>query len=254
MLEGINLMENGHGSNGHNGHNGNGHHGNGRNGHSTESVIARMQDKLRDESFLHNYELDLPPVDHPTIEDAVRNILTAVGENADREGLQGTPDRVARAYDELLSGYRQNPEKIINNAIFDVDYNDMVIVRDIEYYSLCEHHMLPFIGHAHIAYIPQGKVVGLSKLPRIVDVFARRLQVQERMTHQIADFIQEVLNPMGVAVVLEGVHMCSMIRGVEKLHSSMTTSAMRGTFHTNPQTRAEFMSHLNRGQSPSFFR
>ncbi len=204
------------------------------------------QDGLYTQEFLESFELGLPPVDHARIEAATRSILEAVGEDPIRDGLLRTPGRVARMYDELLSGYRVDPQKLINDAMFDVDYSDMVIVRDIEFSSLCEHHMLPFLGHAHVAYIPNGKVVGLSKIPRIVDMFARRLQVQERMTHQIADFINEVLNPQGVAVVLEGFHMCAMIRGVKKSDSSMTTSAVLGTFATCAMTRSEFMEHLQR--------
>ena len=155
-------------------------------------------------------------------------------------------------YDELLSGYRTDPAKLINGALFDVDYNDMVIVRDIEFSSLCEHHMLPFIGRVHVAYIPRKKVIGLSKIPRIVDMFARRLQVQERMTRQIADFINEVLDPMGVAVVAEGVHMCSLMRGVKKAEASMTTSAMLGIFRENHVTRSEFLAHLERPTCTGF--
>lgn len=205
-----------------------------------------MKDRLNSEEFLRMFELDFPSVDEDRIAAATAEILEAVGEDPDREGLQNTPDRVARAYAELLSGYRINPVKLINDAVFTVDYDDMVIVRDVEFYSLCEHHMLPFIGRAHVAYISSGKVIGLSKIPRIIDMFARRLQVQERMTHQIAGFIQQVLEPKGVAVVLEGVHMCSMMRGVKKHDSSMTTSAMLGCFRDDPRTRAEFMAHLDR--------
>lgn len=205
---------------------------------------------LADADFLRAFQLDLPPVDHSRIEAATHAILEAVGENPGREGLVKTPQRVARAYEELLSGYRTDPAKLLNGALFSVGYTDMVIVRDIEFASLCEHHMLPFYGHAHVAYIPDGKVIGLSKIPRVVDMFARRLQVQERMTHQIADFLQQVLNPCGVAVVLEGVHMCAMIRGVKKMDSSMTTSAMLGDFAHNPTTRAEFMAHINRSVKP----
>lgn len=208
-----------------------------------------MNRKLNSEDFLDAFELNLPAVDLEKIAAATAQILEAVGEDPAREGLVKTPERVARAYDELLSGYRVDPVKLINQAIFHVDYDDMVIVRDIEFYSLCEHHMLPFIGRAHIAYISSGKVIGLSKIPRIVDVFARRLQVQERMTHQIAEFINEVLEPQGVAVVLDGIHMCSMMRGVKKHESSMTTSAMLGTFREDSKTRAEFMAHLGRGRS-----
>jgi GTP cyclohydrolase I len=180
------------------------------------------------------------------IEDSVRTLLTNVGEDPDREGLQRTPDRVARMYDELLSGYHTDPVKMINDALFTVDYSEMVIVKDIDYYSMCEHHMLPFYGKVHVAYIPNGKVIGLSKIPRIVEMFARRLQVQERMTEQIADFINEVIQPQGVAVVAEGVHMCSMMRGVKKANASMVTSAVRGTFKDDPKTRAEFMGHIAR--------
>lgn len=219
--------------------------------YSTEIDGQLMEDKLVSEDFLKKFQLDLPDVDQASIAAATRSILEAVGEDPEREGLLRTPERVARAYDELLVGYRTDPAKLINEAIFEVEYDDMVIVRDIEYYSLCEHHMLPFIGLAHVAYVPSGKVIGLSKIPRIVDMFARRLQIQERMTHQIADFINQVLSPQGVAVVLEGVHMCSMMRGVKKHDSSMTTSAMLGTFREDSRTRAEFMEHLSRHSARS---
>lgn len=217
--------------------------------YNTISDIGEMEVKLNSADFLKMFELNLPPVDHATIEKATSDILEAVGEDINREGLLDTPKRVARMYDELLNGYRTDPAKLINNALFDVDYDDMVIVRDIEFSSLCEHHMLPFVGHAHVAYIPDGKVIGLSKIPRIVDMFARRLQVQERMTRQIANFLDEVLKPCGVAVVLEGVHMCSMMRGVRKHDSSMTTSTMIGIFRENDKTRSEFMAHLDRHQN-----
>jgi GTP cyclohydrolase I len=180
------------------------------------------------------------------IEAAVRETLYHIGEDPNREGLQRTPERVARMYDELLAGYHTDPVQLINGALFDVDYDEMVVVKDIDFSSLCEHHLLPFYGRAHVAYVPYGKVVGLSKIPRIVDMFARRLQVQERMTRQIADFIQEVLHPQGVAVVVEGTHMCSVMRGVKKSNATMTTSAMLGCFRNNPSTRAEFMDHIAR--------
>ena len=180
------------------------------------------------------------------IEAATREVLYHIGEDPEREGLVRTPERVARMYDELTAGYHTDPIKLINDAVFDVDYDEMVIVKDIDFSSLCEHHMLPFFGRAHVAYIPDGKVVGLSKIPRIVEMFARRLQVQERMTKQIAEFIQEVLHPQGVAVVVDGAHMCSIMRGVKKPNASMTTSAMLGTFRDDPKTRAEFMGHINR--------
>jgi GTP cyclohydrolase IA len=217
------------------------------------NALTAMRNKLRSKAFLEEFELDLPPVDKATIEDSIRQVLVAVGEDPKREGLQDTPKRVAKAYEELLSGYRTDPNKLLNNAMFDVQYDDMVIVQDIEFSSLCEHHMLPFIGHAHVAYIPNGKVIGLSKIPRVVDMFSKRLQVQERMTHQIANFLNQVLHPQGVAVVVEGVHMCSMIRGVKKHDSHMTTSAMIGVFREDSQTRAEFMAHLTRGSKPSNF-
>ena len=185
----------------------------------------------------------------PEIEAAVYQLLQAFGEDACREGLERTPERVARMYDELLAGYRVDPYKLINEALFDVDYEDMVIVRDIEFYSLCEHHLLPFIGHAHVAYLPNGKVIGLSKIPRVVDLFARRLQVQERMTRQIADFIEAALHPHGVAIVVEGLHLCSKIRGVKKADARMVTSAMCGSFKENEITRNEFLNHISRDTS-----
>lgn len=172
----------------------------------------------------------------------MRALITLIGEDADREGLRRTPLRVAQMYKELTEGYYVDPEKLINDAIFNVDYDEMVVVRDIDYASLCEHHILPFLGRAHIAYIPKGKVIGLSKIPRIVEMYARRLQVQERMTSQIADFLMEHLQPRGVGVVVEGQHMCSMIRGVRKPNSTMITSAMRGNFKRDQRTRNEFMA------------
>ncbi len=189
-------------------------------------------------------------IDQQRIRQAVADILTAIGEDPTRDGLQRTPERVARMYEELLAGYRTDPEALINNALFDVDYDEMVVVRDIEFYSLCEHHMLPFIGRAHVAYIPKGRVLGLSKIPRIVDMFSRRLQVQERMTRQIADFLDELLHPHGVAVVVEAFHMCAMIRGVKKRDALMVTSTMLGSFRTNPATRNEFLAHISRGTQP----
>ncbi len=183
----------------------------------------------------------------------ILDLLEAVGEDPEREGLKNTPDRVARMYAELLGGYTAEPERIINGALFDINYDEMVIVRDIEFYSLCEHHMLPFIGRAHIAYIPAGKVIGLSKIPRIVDMFARRLQIQERMTRQIADFVQSVLKPQGVAVVVEAMHMCAMMRGVKKHDARMTTSAMHGSFRANLATRQEFLNNISRGSKPIQF-
>jgi len=192
-------------------------------------------------------------IDHDTIRDSVSAILKAIGEDPEREGLLNTPNRVARSYDELLSGYRVDPYKLINGAMFDVDYDEMVIVRDIEFYSMCEHHMLPFIGRAHVAYIPNKKVIGLSKIPRIVDMFSRRLQVQERLTQQIGVFLNEALHPHGVAVVVEALHLCSMMRGVKKHDARMTTSAMLGYFRNNLGTRTEFLDNISRSAEPLHF-
>ena len=170
----------------------------------------------------------------------------AIGEDVNREGLLRTPGRVARMYEELTAGYHVDPVRLINDAIFEVNYDEMVIVRNIDFYSLCEHHMLPFIGQAHVAYIPDGTVIGLSKIPRIVEMFARRLQVQERMTQQIAEFLDETLHPLGVAVVVEGLHMCAAMRGVKKANARMVSSAMLGTFKENLTTRNEFFAHIGR--------
>jgi GTP cyclohydrolase I len=189
-------------------------------------------------------------LDEPAIQRAVQEILRAIGEDPDRQGLQRTPERVARMYAELLDGYRQDPLALVNDALFDDDYDEMVVVRDIEFYSLCEHHLLPFLGRAHVAYLPRGRVLGLSKIPRIVDMFARRLQVQERMTRQIAEFFQELLHPAGVAVVVEGLHLCATMRGVKKHDARMTTSAMLGWFRSNIATREEFLDNISRGAPP----
>ena len=189
-------------------------------------------------------------MDQESIRQAIRNLLTAVGENPEREGLRRTPDRVARMYGELLEGYRQDPNVLVNDALFEVKYDEMVLVHDIEFYSLCEHHMLPFLGRAHVAYLPRNKVLGLSKIPRIVDMFARRLQVQERMTRQIAECIDELLNPLGVAVVIEGLHLCATMRGVKKHDARMTTSAMLGAFRNSLATREEFLANIARGSNP----
>lgn len=172
----------------------------------------------------------------------IKNLLSEIGEDPKRQGLLNTPKRVAKAYEFLTSGYSKDIEKVLNNAIFDEKYDEMVVVKDIDFYSLCEHHMLPFFGKVHVAYIPNGKIVGLSKIPRIVDVFARRLQVQERMTQQIADTIDKYLQPKGVAVVSEARHMCMMMRGVEKQNSSATSSAVNGLFKTDARTRMEFLN------------
>lgn len=184
------------------------------------------------------------------IQEAIHKIIEAVGEDPDRPGLKRTPERIARMYIELFSGYQMDPAQVVNEAIFEVKYDEMVIIRDIEFYSLCEHHMLPFMGRVHVAYIPDGKVLGLSKIPRIVDLYARRLQVQERMTRQIADFIRDLLHPQGVAVVVEALHLCMSMRGVEKHNARLTTSAMHGAFRANLATRQEFLDNISRGASP----
>ncbi len=192
-------------------------------------------------------------MDQDVIQTSVTRMLEAFGEDPTREGLLRTPERVARMYGELLSGYRVDPLAMINDALFEEAYDEMVIVRDIEFYSLCEHHMLPFIGRAHVAYIPNGRVIGLSKIPRVVDMFGRRLQVQERMTRQVASFIDELLHPKGVAVVVEALHLCSMMRGVKKHDSRMTTSTMLGVFRSDLGIRMEFLDNISRSAEPLHF-
>jgi len=179
------------------------------------------------------------------MERSFRDLLEAVGEDPDREGLVRTPNRAARAFEFLTNGYRQDLDELVNNAIFDSDASEIVLVKDIELYSLCEHHLLPFIGRAHVAYIPNGKVIGLSKMARIVDVFARRLQIQENLTTQVADALMKTLHPSGVAVVIEAKHLCMMMRGVEKQNSVMKTSCLLGVFKEDARTRSEFLSLLS---------
>ena len=176
------------------------------------------------------------------IEQLTVDLLNAIGEDPNREGLLRTPFRVAKAWDFFSKGYTQSLDEIVNNALFSEDNKDMVVVRDVEFYSLCEHHLIPFFGKAHVAYIPNGKVIGLSKIPRIIDMFSRRLQVQERLTRQISETIKDVLNPVGVAVIMEGQHMCMQMRGVQKQSSFTTTSSMLGKFRESDRTRSEFMS------------
>jgi GTP cyclohydrolase I len=185
------------------------------------------------------------------MQDLVRQMLAALGEDPSREGLIETPRRVDKSLKFLTSGYQANIDEIVNGALFTVEYNEMVMVRDIDMYSLCEHHLLPFFGKCHVAYIPDGKVIGLSKIPRIVDMFARRLQVQERLTTQIAETLEDKLRPLGVAVVVEAAHLCMAMRGVEKQNSVTVTSAMRGVFHRDPRTRAEFLELIYHGGSRS---
>lgn len=237
-----NSHNNGHGSN----------HTNGKNGAHRGALSSDVV--FGPQNYLEAQGLEFATRQHETaqhkaaIEAAVRQILVHVGEDPEREGLLRTPHRVAKMYGEVLEGYTTDPVALVNGALFDVAYDEgeMVLVKDIEYFSMCEHHMLPFFGRAHVAYIPSGKVIGLSKIPRMVDMFARRLQVQERMTREIAEMLDEVLSPKGVAVVVEGSHMCGMMRGVEKEHSRMVTTAMLGDFKTDRELRNEFMAHLNR--------
>jgi len=180
--------------------------------------------------------------------DAIRTLLAEVGEDPDREGLVKTPERVDKALQFLTKGYREDPRTLLNNALFTVSYDEMVIIRDIDVFSLCEHHLLPFYGKAHVAYLPNGKVVGLSKIPRLVDMFARRLQVQERLTVQVAEQIEECVNPRGVGVVIEAMHFCMIMRGVEKQNSVAVTSCMKGVFREQHQTREEFLALIKRGR------
>jgi GTP cyclohydrolase IA len=217
-------------------------------------TIATMTDRRKEPSWLiAEIEREIgeemgpvPAAEMDTVEQAVRQILLEIGEDPDREGLAGTPRRVRRMYSELTAGYGVDPDRLVNGAIFDVDYSEMVVVKDIPFYSLCEHHLLPFFGAAHVAYIPEGRVIGLSKIPRIVEMYARRLQVQERMTKQIADFLMERLAPRGVGVVIEASHLCAVMRGVRKPGTIMTTSHVLGLFRSADRTRAEFLSHIER--------
>ena len=185
-------------------------------------------------------------------EEAVHTILTLIGEDTSREGLEKTPARVFKAFEFMTQGYTQDPKQVLGDALFESSNDEMVLIRDIEFYSMCEHHLLPIIGRAHVAYIPNGKVVGLSKIPRMVNIFARRLQIQEQLTEQIAGAIHDVIKPKGVGVVLQARHMCMEMRGVEKINSTTTTSALRGSFLKNPDTRREFFSLINSPQGPRY--
>lgn len=186
--------------------------------------------------------IETPIVTDATFSELVREMIARLGEDPTREGLARTPERVERALQHLTKGYNEDPEQLLNSALFTVTYDEMVIVKDIEMFSLCEHHMLPFFGKVHVAYIPKGKVIGLSKLPRLVEIYARRLQVQERMTTEIAETLMKVIQPQGVGVVVEARHLCMMMRGVEKQHSATVTSAMLGCFRDEKETREEFLS------------
>ncbi len=195
--------------------------------------------------------IETPTLTSASFEELAREFLVRLGEDPNREGLVRTPERLAKAFKYLTKGYNEDPEQVLRNALFSVDYDEMVIVKDIEMFSLCEHHMLPFFGKVHIAYIPKGKVIGLSKLPRLVEVFSRRLQVQERLTVQIAETIEQAIRPMGVGVVVEARHLCMMMRGVEKQHSQTVTSSMLGAFRAQ-QTRQEFLSLIHHKTSNGF--
>jgi GTP cyclohydrolase I len=192
--------------------------------------------------------LAVPTLTDASTQEIYAELLTRIGEDPTRDGLLRTPERVEKSMDFLTRGYTQSIEEVLHDALFDVDYDEMVMVRDIEFYSMCEHHMLPFFGKVHIAYVPHGKVVGLSKLPRIVDVFARRLQVQERLTQEISEAIEKAIHPQGVGVVIEAQHLCMMMRGVEKQSSLTVTSSMRGVFKSQLQTREEFLSLVRNGR------
>jgi len=192
-------------------------------------------------------ELEPVSLTSATFQELLRELIVRLGEEPSRDGLVRTPERMQRSLEYLTKGYREDPEKLLRGALFNVDYDEMVIVKDIEMFSLCEHHLLPFFGKVHVAYIPKGRVIGLSKLPRLIDIFARRLQVQERLTTQIAETIQRAIEPQGVGVVIEARHLCMMMRGVEKQHSSAVTSSMLGAFREEKETRDEFLS-LIRGR------
>ena len=186
--------------------------------------------------------VETPTLTSASFEDLVKEVLVRLGEDPEREGLLRTPERVHKAFEFLTRGYNEDPEALLKNALFTVSYDEMVIVKDVEVFSLCEHHMLPFFGKVHVAYIPNGKVIGLSKIPRLIEIFSRRLQIQERLTTQIAETIQKVIQPQGVGVVIEARHLCMMMRGVEKQHSAAVTSSMLGSFRQEQETRTEFLS------------
>ena len=213
-----------------------------------QSIVAEIETDIGESSpVLGEGTPDLGGSDR--IEHAVRDILTEIGEDPDREGLRRTPDRIHRMYHELTAGYHVDPDRLINGAVFAVDYSEMVVVKGIEFYSLCEHHLLPFFGTAAVGYLPRDRVIGLSKIPRIVEMYARRLQVQERLTQEVADFLMERIDPLGVGVVIEAQHLCTAMRGVRKGGATMVTSAVLGTFRKSQRTREEFMAHLERGDN-----
>ena len=193
--------------------------------------------------------VEIPTLTSASFEELVRELIVRLGEDPEREGLTRTPDRVRRAYEFLTKGYKEDADALLKEALFTVTYDEMVIVKDVEMFSLCEHHMLPFFGKVHVAYIPKGKVIGLSKIPRLIEIFARRLQIQERLTTQIAETIQNAIQPQGVGVVIEARHLCMMMRGVEKQHSAAVTSSMLGCFRDSEETRTEFLSLIRNRQN-----
>ncbi|HVA86451.1 MAG TPA: GTP cyclohydrolase I FolE [Candidatus Saccharimonadales bacterium] len=217
---------------------------------NVRKIVREMEAEMGDEAALAELEIEGSGSGHVDldgpVEAAVRQILSEIGEDPGRQGLLGTPGRVHRMYTELTAGYHVDPERLINGAIFDVKYSEMVVVKDIPFYSLCEHHLLPFFGTAAVAYIPRGRVVGLSKIPRVVEMYAHRLQIQERLTQQIGSFLDTRLAPQGVGVVLEATHLCAVMRGIRKPGTIMTTSFVLGLFRTRDRTRSEFFAHLDR--------
>jgi GTP cyclohydrolase I len=215
------------------------------------SIVTEIETDIGESTGLPDETHDDSPEtdDSVRIEHAVRDILTEIGEDPDREGLRRTPERIHRMYHELTAGYHVDPDRLINGAVFAVDYSEMVVVKGIEFYSLCEHHLLPFFGTAAVGYLPRDRVIGLSKIPRIVEMYARRLQVQERLTQEVADFLMKTIDPHGVGVVIEAQHLCTAMRGVRKGGATMVTSAVLGQFRRSQRTREEFLAHLERGDN-----
>jgi GTP cyclohydrolase IA len=213
------------------------------------SIVTEIETDIGDSTLVDDEQRDGWNDDSGRIEHAVRDILTEIGEDPTRDGLRRTPERMHRMYHELTAGYHVDPERLVNGAVFAVDYSEMVVVKGIEFYSLCEHHLLPFFGTAAVGYLPRDRVIGLSKIPRIVEMYARRLQVQERLTQEIADFLMERIEPLGVGVVIEAQHLCTAMRGVRKGGTTMVTSAVLGQFRRSQRSRDEFLAHLERGDN-----
>ncbi|HEY2887988.1 MAG TPA: GTP cyclohydrolase I FolE [Candidatus Limnocylindrales bacterium] len=213
------------------------------------SIVTEIETDIGDSTQVVGEPSDGWDGDSGRIEHAVRDILTEIGEDPDRDGLRRTPERMHRMYHELTAGYHVDPDRLVNGAVFAVDYSEMVVVKGIEFYSLCEHHLLPFFGTAAVGYLPRERVIGLSKIPRIVEMYARRLQVQERLTQEIAEFLMERIEPLGVGVVIEAQHLCTAMRGVRKGGTTMVTSAVLGQFRRSQRSRDEFLAHLERGDN-----